>query len=288
MAEIQTLDNTLDDIVAKVGDLPAIPKVAEKIMRILEDPNVTAAQIQKVLDTDIAIAARVLKIANSAFYGYRGRIQSTSQAVMVLGFKTLKSVVMAASMKAIYKRFRLTEQKLWEHSVGVSIGSRIIAQEIKYHDPDEAFITGLMHDVGKVIMNNCDPMKFSLVVQMVYNKNVAASIAEKEIFGFTHKEVGSLVVKKWKLSETIENVIYYHDNPKAIGVDPYLLKLASVVYLADRMCLKLGIGYKAPRPEVDIAGDDVLSILGLSKERTDVLFDMTKTFFETEFQSFSA
>lgn len=278
----------LDDIVAKVGDLPAIPKVAEKVMRIIEDPNTTAHQLQRVIDTDVAIAARVLKIANSAFYGYRGRIQSTSQAVMVLGFKTLKSVVIAASMKAIYKRFGLTEQKLWEHSVGVSIGSRIIAQETKYHDPDEAFVTGLMHDVGKVVMNNCDPVKFSYVVQKVYNQNVATSIAEKEVFGFTHKEVGAMVVKKWKLSETIEKVIYYHDNPKAIGVDPYLLKLASVVYLADRMCLRLGIGYKAPRPEVDIAGDDVLSILGLSRERADALLDMTKTFYETEFQSFSA
>ncbi|MBI5893003.1 MAG: HDOD domain-containing protein [Deltaproteobacteria bacterium] len=278
----------LDDIVARIGDLPAIPKVAERVMRMVDDPHTTAHQLQKVLDTDVAIAARILKIANSAFYGYRGRIQSTSQAVMVLGFKTLKSIVLAASMKAIYKRFGLTEQKLWEHSVGVSIGSRIIAQETKYHDPDEAFLVGLMHDVGKVVMNNCDPMKFSLVIQMVYNKNVAASVAEKEIFGFTHKEVGSLVVKKWKLSETIGNVIYYHDNPKAIGVDPYLLKLASVVYLADRMCLKLGIGYRAPKPEVDIAGDDVLSILGLSSERADILFEMTKTFYETEFQSFSA
>ncbi len=267
--------NELEDLVAQVGEIPVIPKVAERVMDMINNPNTTAVQLQAVIDTDQAIASRLLKIANSAFYGYSGRINNTSHAVMVLGFKTLKSMVLAASIRGVYKRFGLTEELLWAHSLFTSIASRYVALEMKLPYVEDAFIAGLMHNLGMVIMNNEMPEKFSQAIQSFYNDNVPMVEAEKNVFGFTHKEVGALTVRKWRLSDFLEKVIYYQDRPEVFDEeDPYLFKLTSIIYLANSFCYKLsiGIGHKSS-VELSPRSKEIASILGFSEEDIVALMD---------------
>ncbi len=274
----------LDGLIAKVGNIPVIPKVAEKIIHLVEDVNTTSTQLQEVIDTDQGIASRLLKIANSAFYGYRGGIKTTTEAVRVLGFKTIRSLVLAASLREVYKRFGLTEKLLWEHSLFTSISSRAIASTLELPYVEDAFVAGLMHNVGMVVMNNERPDDFSIVMQRFYNEDIPLLEVEREVFGFTHNEAGALTVRKWKLADFLEKVIYYQDSPDVFeGHDEYLYVLASIVYLSNRLCYRLGIGLGTRKQkEIDLATDKVVRGLKLSPVQMDGLLERVREIYEVE------
>jgi len=125
------MNKELEVMIMNAGDLPTIPIVATKVMQLIESERASADEIAKVVASDPAVAARVLKISNSSFYGCQRQIQTLSHAIMVLGFSTLKSLVVAASVKQVYKPYGLTEKMLWEHSFGAGLAARIIAKETR-------------------------------------------------------------------------------------------------------------------------------------------------------------
>ena len=188
------MNKELEQAIMAAGDLPTIPVVAMKVMKLLESEHATADEIAKIVASDPAVAARVLKISNSSFYGCQRQIQSLPMAIVVLGFSTLKSLVVAASVKQVYKPFGLTEQMLWEHSFGAGLAARIIAAKTRLADQEEAFLGGLFHDIGKTIMNSLDRDKFLEVMQKSYNEGIPFQEAEKSVYPFTHDEVGASAV----------------------------------------------------------------------------------------------
>ncbi len=147
------MNRELEVMIMTASDLPTIPVVATKVMQLIESESATAEELAKVVASDPAVAARVLKISNSSFYGCQRQIQTLSHAIVVLGFATLKSLVVAASVKQVYQPYGLTEKMLWEHSFGAGLAARIIAQETRLVSEEEAFLGGLFHDIGKIIMN---------------------------------------------------------------------------------------------------------------------------------------
>jgi putative nucleotidyltransferase with HDIG domain len=266
-----------------------MPNVAQQVLSLLSNPDTTAEKLQDIISADQALAARILKIANSPFYGIPRAIRTLSMAIMILGYKMIRNSVIATSTKSINKRIGLMEVMMWEHSVGVSIASYLIAKEIRFPDPEEAFLAGLLHDIGKQILNNYDSEKYMRVIEKAYNDDVTFYFAEKSIFGFSHPEVGALVIRKWRLSEELENAIRYHhdgfhtilkENPVNIG------KLPVIVNLADLICLKLGIGRKTPLPELDIANSDSASLLELTEDNIHNLTDRIQKNFEEEKEAF--
>ncbi len=280
-------NTNLESFVAKIGAIPLIPKVANKVIKLVENPDTTASQLQEIIDTDQAIASRLLKIANSAFYSYSGSINTTSEAVVLLGFKTIKSLVLAASIKDVYKRFTLTEELIWEHSLFSSISSRFIAREKGLSYQEEAFISGLFHNIGMVIMNNEKPQDFSEVMQRFYNNEVSFIEAENEVFGFTHKEAGALITRKWKLPDFLEKVIRYQDKPEVFSAsDPFLYNLASIVYISNLFCLKLKIGLgRRCLMEPDFSQYEVFNEFELSEDSTTQLLTTIKDTYEAEKRS---
>lgn len=264
------MNKELEMAIMAAGDLPTIPIVATKVMQMIEMDNITVEDIAKVVTTDPAVAARVLKIANSAFYGCQRQIQTISGAIVVLGFNTLRSLVVAASVKEVYKPFGLTEKMLWDHSLGAALASRIIATSSRKANPEEAFLAGLLHDIGKTIMNSLDPNKFQIVMQRCYNEGIFFEEAEESAFTFRHDDVGAMVVKKWNFPESLVTAILYHhrlDFPPE--TDHYLILLSSVVALADRFCHRLGIGDREPLEHLDLAGSKPARLLGLSSEQVE-------------------
>jgi len=232
---------SVEKLIADTCDLPTIPTVALKVMELMEEESTSAADLKRVIEVDPALAARVLKISNSALYGCRGSVTSLPTAIMVMGFDTLKSVVIAASTRSIYKRFGLTEKFLWEHSLVNGLASRAIAAKVGLGKLDEAFVAGLLHDIGKVVIDNSAPAQYQMLVSKVFCEGLDFEDAERAMFGFSHVDVGAMVAKKWKLSEELEAVITCHHDFTRQS-DPYLAKLAAAVNLANGVSRLLGVG----------------------------------------------
>ena len=268
------MNKELEQAIKTAGDLPTIPIVATKVMQLIEMDNISVDEIAKVVATDPAVAARVLKIANSAFYGCQRQIQTIPGAIVVLGFNTLRSLVVAASVKEVYKPYGLTEKMLWEHSFAAGVAARIIAHDGRKANYEESFLAGLLHDIGKIIMNNLDRDKFQLVMQRCYNEDLPFENVEQSVYPFTHAEVGAYVVRKWNFPEGLTHAILYHhaldDDP---GDDHYLKTLSAVVSLADLFCHKLGIGTRSPREELDLMAAESTRFLELEEEQVSTMLE---------------
>lgn len=266
--------NELEQIIMAAGDLPTIPVVATKVIQLLEDEDATADDLAKAVSSDPAVAARVLKISNSSFYGAQRQIQTLPHAIMMLGFVTLKSVVVAASVKQVYHPYGLTEKLLWEHSFGAGLAARLIAAELRQINPDEAFLGGLFHDIGKQIMNFLDKDKFQEVMQRSYNDDISFEEAERMLFPYTHEEAGALVLKKWNFPEPLmKAVLAHHTLDLADDEEQYVVLLTNIVSLANLFCHRHGVGTLRALEELDLAGSQPAINLRLDQERTTALLE---------------
>ena len=283
-----TPNRELEQAIMAAGDLPTMPVVASRVMQLIEGEKTTAEELAKVVASDPAVAARVLKISNSAFYGCQRQIQTLSSAIVILGFNTLKSLVIAASVKQVYKPFGLTEKMLWEHSFGAGLAARIIASTTRLANEEEAFLAGMFHDIGKIIMNNLDHNKFQLVMQKSYNDGVPFEDAEKSVYSFTHAEVGAFVIKKWNFPEMLTNVILRHHS---LAFDPdddaYEVNLTALVNLADQFCKRLGIGEREPMDDIEPATSKAAEITNLGETHLNELLEFFRESFERDQSFFS-
>jgi putative nucleotidyltransferase with HDIG domain len=271
----------LKNIIMLALDLQKIPTVARNVVKEFENPNININDLNKIISVDQALSARILKIANSAMYYCQREINTLNMAMSRIGFASLRSIVLAVSTKDVYKTFGEHEKLLWEHAVGVSIASQTVAQAVGGFKPDEIFIGGLMHDIGKTLLNNKDPRKYGQVFKKVYEGGKTFTEAEQEIYGFTHAEVGSLLIKKWNLPETLTDVIRIHHvlDPQD-QIPQTALRTAAVINLADLICLKLGIGYKQSIDGINLSGSTSAQNLAIYEDSLENLISQTSNDFQ--------
>jgi putative nucleotidyltransferase with HDIG domain len=261
------MNEELKKAIMTTGDLPPMPIVATKVIQLVESGKADAEEIARAISSDPAVSARLLKISNSAAYGRQRKIQTLSHAVVILGHNTLKGLVVAASLKEIYKPGGLTENMLWEHSFGAGVAARIIAAHLRCGDSDEAFLAGLFHDIGKIIMNLREKEKFQLVIERCYNEMLPFEEIEQTIFHYTHAELGGHVLEKWNLPNAlITAVMQHHAFAFSERDDNYQTNLTAVTSLANLLCIKLGIGARSPLAELDICGSQAVKILKIDEE----------------------
>lgn len=242
----------LEAVILKAMDIPVLPVTAQRVLSLMSDSDVSIEKIKRLVSTDAGLATKILKVANSAFYGGYRNIENLSQAILRLGLNSVRNIVVAASLKNVYKNFGLTEKLLWEQTIGSAMASNIISRRTRISDPEDAFIAGLLHDVGKVVLNNEYPQQFAQVMEKVYNDAVPYSAAEKEVFEFSQREIGARVVRKWGFPERIELLLRHFDNCDTISNERWMYELVTVVTTADRICQKFGIGWRrAYNEEVD-------------------------------------
>jgi HD-like signal output (HDOD) protein len=236
--------NRLLEIIMNTRDLPAMPHIACKVLELSSNPDTSAQQLQQVIADDQAMTARILKIANSALYSCSRKIKTLTEAIVMLGFNTIRSLVVTSASRNLYvsssKRMGLKERLMWEHSIGAAFGCRLLAKQRYPHLMEEAFLAGLMHDIGKLVLNQQAAEQYDDIVQIVYNENRAFCETEREVFGFDHAEVGERLINKWKLSPLLERAIADHHRPEALTADNPLLLLLD---LSNRLCRRLGIGF---------------------------------------------
>lgn len=277
------MNKDLERLIMSAGDLPTIPVVATKVMQLMQDENSTADDLARVVASDPAVAARVLKISNSSFYGCQRQIQTLPHAIMMLGFVTLKSVVVAASAKQVYHPFGLTEKLLWEHSFGAGLAARMIATETRKVNPDEAFLGGLFHDLGKQVMNFIDKDTFQQAMQLCYNNGISFEEAEQALFPYTHEEVGALVIRKWNFPDYLVQAIMAHHTLDLSGdEDSYITDLTCIVSLANLFCHRFGAGTMQTQENLDIAGSKPAQLLGLTEDQINSLLERFSEAFEND------
>ena len=262
---------TAAEFVSEAKDLPVMPPMAAEIMRKAEDPDCDVKSIADLISRDAALAVRVLKIANSSFYSMPRKIESIHQAVVLLGFTTLRSVVVAASLKDVFARYGLSERLLWEHAVAAACGASTIANHVGGFTPDEVFIGGLLHDVGKLVMHSEAERKYQEVMRAVYADESTSIEAELEVFGFDHAEVGRLTLAKWALPDRLVNGIAGHHDLARADDESGGRPLAALLQIADRIALHEGHGRRTPSPELEILPEESAGMLGLSGASTDEL-----------------
>ena len=236
----QTMTERAILIVNQARDLPPMPTVAQKVLDLLQSEKTTAGDIEQVITSEAALSARVLKIANSAIFGRRTGARTVSEAVTYLGFKTVKSIVLAAAMKTFYMQPRLADHLMWVHSMGVALAAAELSRFSHIGSPDEALTAGLLHDLGKLVFKNYDPEGFDAVMQSIYNDQTDAVTVEIETFGVAHPQVAEQVLAKWGFPDQLREPVAMHHiastQPEEVSAEAHL------VCLADAVCHHLGIG----------------------------------------------
>ena len=259
-------ETRLSSLVVSTADLPAMPLVAAKVLELSADPGTSAAKLQQVIADDQAMTARILKVANSAVYFRSRRIKTLSEATDVLGFDSVRSLAVTSAARNLYDTSSapsgLKERLLWEHSIGCAFACRLLVEQRLPELAEEAFLAGLLHDIGKLALAVRLPESFDAVVHTVYSENLSFAAAERDQLGFDHAQVGSLLVNSWQLSPDLEYVVrHHHDTEVPSPAQPLLLYLD----LGNRLCHRLGIGF-AENGALDLVGSPSNLILGLPPE----------------------
>jgi putative nucleotidyltransferase with HDIG domain len=245
-----------DEILKSVKNIPAFPAAALKVMSLIDDPDFSIADVVDVIKYDQAIAANILRICNSAYFGLSHKVETVRDAVMRLGQQNVIRAVEAAGVSKFYKKakgYGLDANKLWEHSVGVALMSQILSKRIFNCEDARLYTTALLHDIGKVIMGEFVDESFMKIYDIVSSKGISFLEAEGEVIGIDHAELGGKIASQWNFPADMREAIVYHHRPDLMPDADN--NNAWLIYLADQACIMMGIGL----------GNDGLAYRGLSE-----------------------
>jgi HD-like signal output (HDOD) protein len=245
-----------DELAARVRDLPALPVVVTEVIRVTRDPDSSVYELTEVLARDQALTARVLRLANSALFGFPRRIATLSDAVVLLGFHTIKSLAIAGSAFGVMDRavegYGLERGWLWRHGIAAGAAARFLAQKCRPALAEEAFIAGLLHDLGKIVLDSYVRASFEEILTRVRQEGRPFHAAEREVLGFDHAEVGALVGEAWSLPPDLVEAIRYHHTPSECHTEGRLVGLA---HLGNIVALVTGFGIGADGLATPLDGD---------------------------------
>ena len=246
MPEVQAEERSerVRKIVERIEGLPTLPTIMAQMNRMMLDPKTTAKDMAQLIASDPAVTARILRIVNSAFYGFPSRISTISHAIVILGFNTVKSIVLSSS---IFETFGgkgrgdsgFIREDFWRHSLACGAAAKVIARQTGETALEEFFIAGLLHDVGKVIEDHFLHDEFVAIRQDVEKRGILIREAEEARLGVNHAEIAGWVFKQWKLNKSLVSAVTCHHNPPL--ADEHL-KAASIVHLGDIFARSLMFG----------------------------------------------
>lgn len=227
----------ITEIVQKACDLSGLPDVTHKVISIANSPESDAGDLEQALRLDPSLAARVIRVANSAYYAQPGQIKTIHSAVVLLGFDTIKNVALAASISELFKGKCETEgysrSALWEHMVSVAATARMIARRIRYPDPEEAFLAGIVHDIGMILADLYLHDGFLSSVAHARQNRCSLIVAEREVMGVDHAFIGARLARAWNFPKEIRYAVAFHHEPDKAGAEG--LQIAMLIHLSDAL-----------------------------------------------------
>jgi HD-like signal output (HDOD) protein len=254
---------------AKIGEIATLPEVTLRIIEIVEDPKSTARDLHTVIRHDPPLTAKVLKVVNSAFYGLPGQIGSVDRAVVLLGLRAVKNIAIAASVTRLFNGVRpvtgFDPRELWRHCVAVGVGSRLIFQKKSKGAAEEAFLAGLIHDIGIIVALQAFADRFGELLSRVRQQDVSWCQTETEILGVDHQLLGTGLALKWKFPMGLRAAIGYHHAPDRVSEDNRLMAYA--VHLADIIACEDRVGFcMTIREDEALVTPELLETLGLTED----------------------
>jgi len=246
------------DALKRLSTIATLPEVTAKIVSTVEDPRSSAANLHKIVAHDPALATRILKVVNSAFYGLPGQIGSVERAIVLLGLNAIKNIAVAASLGQLFRGVKLTDQftakDLWTHCIAVAVTARELARQMKAPIADEAFLAGLIHDVGLLVSLQLWPDKLRAACDAASTSEQPFTDIEREIVGADHQQLGQGLAELWKFPRSCQLVAGFHHKPTALHDNNRLL--VTLVYVADTLCCQHNRGFNltALRQNLDEAG----------------------------------
>ena len=239
--------------VADISHIATLPEVTMKIIQLVEDPDSTAQDLNKVITNDPALGARILKVVNSAFYGLPGQIGSINRAIVLLGLNAVKNIAIAASLSKLFRGGKISEsfdaRDLWTHCIATATTTRMLASKAGLGLPDEAFLAGLIHDIGLMVQMQAMRAKFVETIQYFDEKGCTFREAEMAVIGATHEQFGMELCRTWKFPVSFQYVTGFHHRPQDLAETHRAL--ASLVCIADHITARLKLGFCA-----DVAGEE--------------------------------
>ena len=219
-----------------VHELPTLPSVARRVNDMLQDINTPAKELAMVIEKDQAIVPKLLKLVNSAFYGFSQKITSISHAVMLIGYNTVRNAVVSIGvidsleLKNKFKGYDIAQ--FWNHAVAVATVSRHLDSLIGNHHKENSFTAGLIHDVGRILMANLYPDRFSDALQTMLTEEITLQEAEARYFPLQHDAIGGYLALRWNLPDVFCKGISFHHQPAKQNEDN---ELASIVHVSDAL-----------------------------------------------------
>ncbi len=226
---------SLEQVVRRIDDISTIPQIAIKVLEVANDPRAGAADLKAVMESDAALSARVLRCVNSSAYATRQRITNLQQAIAYLGLKQIRNLAMTASVADMFRKDtgigRYRRSELWKHLVSVGVCSRLIALRRQVGNFEDAFLAGLLHDLGIVLEDQHVHSRFRLVIESLSAEKTLSEV-ERTRLGFDHTMLGEEVARKWGFPESIRGAIRYHHASMAYrGEDVQIVRCVEVANL---------------------------------------------------------
>jgi len=231
-----------EQLVGAVEELPTIPVVATQVLQLLDQPDVSVEEVADLMLTDQVMTARVMKMLNSPVYKPGHEISSLKRALVYLGLRHIREVALTTSFINAFEDQdgAINVTAFWEHSFGVGMVSKVIAEKVGYRDLEKAYIAGIIHDLGEVFLGHFMAREFQRVLEYTRQKAVKLVDAEAEMLGTTHSEIGLVMARKWNFPDPYCEVISYHHTPAEATIDPVL---CAIVNLSDLFCSVRGLNY---------------------------------------------
>ncbi|MDR1577481.1 MAG: HDOD domain-containing protein [Deltaproteobacteria bacterium] len=265
--------------VRRIKNLPTVPGIVAKISRMVENPETSAAEVGRLIAQDQVLSAKVLRMANSAFFGMSRKISSISQALVILGFDVVKGLVLTSS---VFDMIQKSMAGLWEHSIGCAAAAGAVATVLGRDDAEEILVAGLLHDLGKVVLALNLPDEMAVVRKKIASGPILFYEAENELLDFDHCDLGEWLAEHWNLPESLAEPMRLHHRPEKAVLRP---ERVAIVHIADIIIRAKGFGNAGDLlvPPISMAAwealklrkTDFLPILEILEPKLASLCDLT-------------
>lgn len=272
MAGVTTIDGRdltdLDAVANEIHEVSTLPQIALRVIEVANDPRSGAADLKEVMETDVALSARVLQCVNSSAYAVRGKINNLQQAIAYLGLKQIRNLAMTASVSQLFREEQTIEpyrrSQLWYHMVSVGICGRLLAMRIRFQDFEDIFLAGLLHDIGIVLEDQHLHAHFCRVVETI-DPQKPFSAAERKVLGFDHTMLGQKVASLWGFpSAAREAIRHHHASGNYRGP---MIDAVRCVEVANLICTLKGI----PSVGINLLKKSHAALTGLGLDRRDLV-----------------
>jgi len=261
---------TVETLMSAVRELPTLPSIAARVSAVARDPDSTPRDMAAVICQDQSLTANLLRVVNSAYFGFLRRISNVAEAINLLGYNEVVNMTFAV---AVVREFEYASANgfdrsaFWTHSIAVATTSQVVADRARYPQSEAAFTAGLLHDIGKLILDQFFPEPFGEVMRRIRHDGMTSREAEESVLGVTHAEIGEWIARNWLLPELAIATIRHHHHSRAerLGLPNSNDPIVDLVQFADLYCRSQGFGHSGD-PQIPDVPLKILRDLGLSAE----------------------